>query len=126
MKIHFAFFIMVGPPRIELGTSCTPCKRATRLRYGPKIKYVKLLLYHGLASFFLQLCCFLKKITICVFASIYDFVFSKSLRALSICFIIVFLSGESSGISGSIVSITFSASANLPLRISIAAYLRNT
>ncbi len=29
---------MVGPPRIELGTSCTPCKRAPRLRYGPKIK----------------------------------------------------------------------------------------
>jgi hypothetical protein len=27
---------MVGPVRFELTTSCTPCKRATRLRYGPK------------------------------------------------------------------------------------------
>ena len=27
---------MVGPERFELSTSCTPCKRATRLRYGPK------------------------------------------------------------------------------------------
>ena len=26
---------MVGPERFELSTSCTPCKRATRLRYGP-------------------------------------------------------------------------------------------
>lgn len=26
---------MVGPGRFELPTSCTPCKRATRLRYGP-------------------------------------------------------------------------------------------
>jgi hypothetical protein len=26
---------MVGPVRFELTTSCTPCKRATRLRYGP-------------------------------------------------------------------------------------------
>ena len=26
---------MVGPARFELATSCTPCKRATRLRYGP-------------------------------------------------------------------------------------------
>jgi hypothetical protein len=26
---------MVGPRRFELLTSCTPCKRATRLRYGP-------------------------------------------------------------------------------------------
>ena len=28
---------MVGPVRFELTTSCTPCKRATRLRYGPMI-----------------------------------------------------------------------------------------
>ena len=28
-------FKMVGPVRFELTTSCTPCKRATRLRYGP-------------------------------------------------------------------------------------------
>src|ERR1043166_8287309 len=26
---------LVGPERFELSTSCTPCKRATRLRYGP-------------------------------------------------------------------------------------------
>ena len=26
---------LVGPPRFELGTSSTPRKRATRLRYGP-------------------------------------------------------------------------------------------
>jgi hypothetical protein len=26
---------MVGPARFELATSCTPSKRATRLRYGP-------------------------------------------------------------------------------------------
>jgi hypothetical protein len=26
---------LVGPGRFELPTSCTPCKRATRLRYGP-------------------------------------------------------------------------------------------
>gem|GEM_PF-2345140 len=31
-----AVFKMVGPVRFELTTSCTPCKRATRLRYGPK------------------------------------------------------------------------------------------
>ena len=28
---------MVGLVRFELTTSCTPCKRATRLRYGPMI-----------------------------------------------------------------------------------------
>ena len=27
--------IMVGLVRFELTTSCTPCKRATRLRYSP-------------------------------------------------------------------------------------------
>ncbi len=27
---------MVGLPRFELGTSCPPDKRATRLRYSPK------------------------------------------------------------------------------------------
>ena len=27
---------MVGLERFELSTSCTPCKRATRLRYSPK------------------------------------------------------------------------------------------
>lgn len=43
---------MVGPPRIELGTSCTPCKRAPRLRYGPKIKYYRLPKCYILASFF--------------------------------------------------------------------------
>ena len=26
---------MVGPARFELTTSCTPCKRSTRLNYGP-------------------------------------------------------------------------------------------
>ena len=26
---------LVGPARFELTTSCTPSKRATRLRYGP-------------------------------------------------------------------------------------------
>ncbi len=26
---------MVGPPRFELGTSCPPDKRATKLRHGP-------------------------------------------------------------------------------------------
>ena len=29
---------MVGPARFELATSYTPCKRATRLRYGPTHK----------------------------------------------------------------------------------------
>jgi hypothetical protein len=28
---------MVGLVRFELTTSCTPCKRATRLRYSPMI-----------------------------------------------------------------------------------------
>ena len=32
---------MVGPARFELATSCTPCKRATRLRYGPKQERVR-------------------------------------------------------------------------------------
>ncbi len=27
--------LMVGPARFELTTSCTPCKRSTRLNYGP-------------------------------------------------------------------------------------------
>ena len=31
---------MVGPERFELSTSCTPCKRATRLRYGPNKRKV--------------------------------------------------------------------------------------
>ena len=31
---------MVGPERFELSTSCTPCKRATRLRYGPIVRTV--------------------------------------------------------------------------------------
>gem|GEM_PF-5666619 len=31
---------MVGPERFELSTSCTPCKRATRLRYGPNKRTV--------------------------------------------------------------------------------------
>jgi hypothetical protein len=26
---------MVGPARFELTTSCTPCKRSTKLNYGP-------------------------------------------------------------------------------------------
>ncbi len=29
---------MVGPPRFELGTSCPPDKRATKLRHGPTQK----------------------------------------------------------------------------------------
>ncbi len=33
-------FKMVGPVRFELTTSCTPCKRATRLRYGPNKRTV--------------------------------------------------------------------------------------
>ena len=28
--------LLVGPARFELTTSCAPCKRATRLRYGPR------------------------------------------------------------------------------------------
>src|SRR5579863_703372 len=28
-------FCMVGAPRFELGTPCTPCKCATRLRHAP-------------------------------------------------------------------------------------------
>ena len=27
--------MLVGPARFELTTSCAPCKRATKLRYGP-------------------------------------------------------------------------------------------
>ena len=30
--------ILVGPPGFEPGTSCTPSKRATRLRYGPTLE----------------------------------------------------------------------------------------
>jgi hypothetical protein len=29
---------MVGLPRFELGTSCTPSKRDTRLRYSPTLE----------------------------------------------------------------------------------------
>ena len=36
----FASVKMVGPVRFELTTSCTPCKRATRLRYGPNQRTV--------------------------------------------------------------------------------------
>ena len=32
---HARFSKMVGLVRFELTTSCTPCKRATRLRYSP-------------------------------------------------------------------------------------------
>jgi hypothetical protein len=28
-------FLLVGAPRFELGTPCTPCKCATRLRHAP-------------------------------------------------------------------------------------------
>jgi hypothetical protein len=31
---------MVGLGRFELPTSCTPCKRATRLRYSPNKRTV--------------------------------------------------------------------------------------
>ena len=30
-------FLMVGAPRFELGTPCTPCKCATRLRHAPTL-----------------------------------------------------------------------------------------
>ena len=51
-------FIKIGPPRFELGTSYTPCKRATRLRYGPYFYwYVKLVIIILYASFnFFQIC----------------------------------------------------------------------
>jgi hypothetical protein len=32
---------MVGLVRFELTTSCTPCKRATRLRYSPSLRRIK-------------------------------------------------------------------------------------
>ena len=38
---------MVGLPRFELGTSCTPSKRDTRLRYSPTLKNNVLILAQG-------------------------------------------------------------------------------
>src|SRR5580658_1966507 len=35
MTSHNTLFLLVGAPRFELGTPCTPCKCATRLRHAP-------------------------------------------------------------------------------------------
>ena len=36
---RYRSFLMVGAPRFELGTPCTPCKCATRLRHAPTIGF---------------------------------------------------------------------------------------
>src|ERR1039458_4613631 len=43
---------MVGLPRFELGTSCTPSKRDTRLRYSPTLKNNVLILAQGVCRTF--------------------------------------------------------------------------
>ena len=35
--MHPLYSYRVGVPRFELGTPCTPCKCATKLRYTPTI-----------------------------------------------------------------------------------------
>src|SRR5687768_2847059 len=39
-RLQFLESFSVGAPRFELGTSCTPCKRATGLRHAPMMKLV--------------------------------------------------------------------------------------
>jgi hypothetical protein len=34
-RVRKRLFLLVGAPRFELGTPCTPCKCATRLRHAP-------------------------------------------------------------------------------------------